>query len=112
MHKKTWATEASALITVIVAIYQGHKVGVINPELIGQMFMHSYEIAMIAIPASIAFIRKIYTKYFRKPKFIVWSGPVNENLWQNAHPSHSNIVEHARKVAAKDREDRKNASPK
>ena len=68
VHKKTWTTEGAAFLSVGFAIYQGHKSGIINPDLIGLMFTHSYEIASIAIPAVYAVGRKIYTKYFRKDK--------------------------------------------
>ena len=70
MHKKTYTTEFAALFSVAFAIYQGHKSGVINPDLIGQMFLHSYEVATIIFTTAFALGRKIYTKYLRNPKSV------------------------------------------
>jgi len=71
MHKKRGITEVSSLLTVGFAIYQGNKHGVINPDLIGQLFVHSYDIASLAIPALILAARITYKKWFRKPKTAV-----------------------------------------
>ena len=65
-HKKTYTTEISALATAGFAIYQGYQHGVIRPELIGQLVMHSFDLAYIVVPAAICVGRVTWKKWFRK----------------------------------------------
>jgi hypothetical protein len=67
-HDKTWVTEMSALLTLLFTIYQGYKHGGIEPALIGQLFVNSYDLLSIVIPSTILVARLIYKKFFRRAK--------------------------------------------
>ena len=66
MPKKTYISELSALGTIGFSVYQGYKHGVINPDLIGQAILHSYDLAMIIIPPALLAVRLAYKKWIRK----------------------------------------------
>jgi len=67
-HKKTGLTELAALLTIGFSIYQGQKLGVIKPELIGHLVLTSWELASLAIPPALLAIRVAYKSLWRKDK--------------------------------------------
>ena len=67
-HKKTGLTELAALLTIGFSIYQGQKLGVINPELIGHLVIASWELAVIVGGSTFVVGRSIWKKFFRPNK--------------------------------------------
>ena len=66
-HKKTGITEFAALATLFFTLYQGHKHGAINPDVIGQIILSLYDWVMIVIPPLLLSVRMAYKKWIRKP---------------------------------------------
>lgn len=117
MPKKTYISELSALGTIGFSVYQGYKHGVINPDLIGQAILHSYDLAMIIIPPALLAVRLTYKKWFRKPKEIdAPSGPIH--YYDFTKPMDSKEIEQlwlknkGANIIATDREAMKNEANK